>query len=50
MRALVEEANRAGGRDNITALAFRLEDAAAPPRQGHEQRDVARTGARRRLA
>ncbi len=32
MRSLVEEANRAGGRDNITALAFRLEDAAAPQR------------------
>lgn len=31
--ALVDEANRAGGRDNITALAFRLEDAAAPQRQ-----------------
>ena len=30
---LVDEANRAGGRDNITALAFRLEDAAAPQRQ-----------------
>jgi PPM family protein phosphatase len=29
-RALVDEANHAGGRDNITALAFRLEDAAAP--------------------
>jgi serine/threonine protein phosphatase PrpC len=36
VRALVDEANRAGGRDNITALAFRLEDAAAPQRQGHE--------------
>ncbi|HEU4736719.1 MAG TPA: Stp1/IreP family PP2C-type Ser/Thr phosphatase [Solirubrobacterales bacterium] len=35
VRALVDEANRAGGRDNITALAFRLEDAAAP-RQSHE--------------
>jgi len=33
VRALVEEANRAGGRDNITALAFRLEDAAAPQRR-----------------
>ncbi len=30
VRALVDEANRAGGRDNITALAFRLEDSAAP--------------------
>jgi serine/threonine protein phosphatase PrpC len=33
VRALVDEANRAGGRDNITALAFRLEDAAAPQTQ-----------------
>jgi serine/threonine protein phosphatase PrpC len=32
VRTLVDEANRAGGRDNITALAFRLEDAAAPLR------------------
>jgi protein phosphatase len=32
VRALVDEANRAGGRDNITALAFRLEDAASPRR------------------
>jgi serine/threonine protein phosphatase PrpC len=32
VRALVDEANAAGGRDNITALAFRLEDAAAPMR------------------
>lgn len=33
VRTLVDEANRAGGRDNITALAFRLEDAAAPARE-----------------
>jgi serine/threonine protein phosphatase PrpC len=32
VRGLVDEANRAGGRDNITALAFRLGDAAAPRR------------------
>jgi protein phosphatase len=32
VRALVDEANRAGGRDNITALAFRLEDSEAPAR------------------
>jgi len=30
---LVDDANRAGGRDNITALAFRLEDAEAPQRR-----------------
>jgi len=29
VRALVDEANRAGGRDNITAVAFRLDDASA---------------------
>jgi PPM family protein phosphatase len=32
VRTLVDEANAAGGRDNITALAFRLEDATAPLR------------------
>jgi PPM family protein phosphatase len=31
VRALVDEANRAGGRDNITVVAFRLGDAAAAP-------------------
>jgi protein phosphatase len=30
VRALIDEANRAGGRDNITVVAFRVEDAAAP--------------------
>jgi len=30
VKALVDEANRAGGRDNITVVAFRLEDIAAP--------------------
>ena len=33
VRSLVDEANRAGGRDNITVLAFRLEDASAPQRE-----------------
>jgi PPM family protein phosphatase len=32
VRALIDEANRGGGRDNITALAFRLEDSDAPAR------------------
>jgi serine/threonine protein phosphatase PrpC len=31
VRALVDEANRAGGRDNITVVAFRLGDPAAAP-------------------
>ena len=33
VRALVDEANRAGGRDNITVVALRLEDAGAPVRE-----------------
>jgi serine/threonine protein phosphatase PrpC len=33
VRALVDEANRAGGRDNITVVAFRLEDSDAPARE-----------------
>jgi len=41
VRALVDEANRAGGRDNITVVAFRLEDTSAPaagnPRGGPEE-------------
>jgi serine/threonine protein phosphatase PrpC len=36
VRALVDEANRAGGRDNITAVAFRVEDVGAPaPEEEH---------------
>jgi serine/threonine protein phosphatase PrpC len=41
VRALVDEANRAGGRDNITVVAFRVEDTAAPaagnPRVGPDE-------------
>jgi protein phosphatase len=43
--ALVEEANRAGGRDNITALLFRLEDAAAPHRPPTESPTLVGSGA-----
>jgi PPM family protein phosphatase len=41
VKTLVDEANRAGGRDNITAIAFRLADPAAPeagnPRSGPDE-------------
>jgi len=41
VRALIDEANRAGGRDNITVVAFRVEDTAAPaagnPRVGTDE-------------
>lgn len=37
VRALVDEANRAGGRDNITVVAFRLEDVAAPEKGNPEE-------------
>jgi len=43
VRALVDEANAAGGRDNITALAFRLGDAAAP--LGERPEDATLVGA-----
>jgi protein phosphatase len=43
VRTLVEEANAAGGRDNITAMAFRLEDAAAP--RGESREDATLVGA-----
>ena len=36
VRSLVAEANRAGGRDNITAVAFRLEDVSAAAEQEEE--------------
>ncbi len=36
VRALVDEANRAGGRDNITVIAFKLEDAVAPAKGNPE--------------
>ncbi len=36
VRALVDEANRAGGRDNISVIAFRLEDSEAPVREDSE--------------
>ncbi len=36
VRALVDEANRAGGRDNVTVLVFKLEDAAAPAKGNPE--------------
>ncbi len=41
VRALIDEANRAGGRDNITVVTFRVEDTAAPaagnPRGGADE-------------
>jgi protein phosphatase len=36
VRALVDEANRAGGRDNISVIAFRLADADAPAGESAE--------------
>jgi PPM family protein phosphatase len=43
VRTLVDEANGAGGRDNITALAFRVGDAAAP--MGEKPEDATLVGA-----
>jgi protein phosphatase len=43
VRTLVDEANGAGGRDNITAMAFRLGDAAAP--LGESAEDATLVGA-----
>jgi PPM family protein phosphatase len=49
VRALIDEANRAGGRDNITALAFRLEDAAAPQTQHDDATLIGATAAEQGL-
>jgi len=43
VRTLIEEANGAGGRDNITAMAFSLEDSAAP--RGESREDATLVGA-----
>ena len=43
VRGLIDEANSSGGRDNITAIAFRLEDAAAPA--GVSREDATLVGA-----
>ena len=46
-RTLVDEANRAGGRDNITVIVFQVEDPANPlPRDDHPT--LIRSGAARR--
>ena len=46
-RTLVDEANRAGGRDNITVIVFQVEDPVNPlPRDEHPT--LARSGAARR--
>jgi protein phosphatase len=59
VRTLVDEANRAGGRDNITVVAFRLEDAAAPAKMAEgatligpdaEREGLTATEVRRRAA
>lgn len=43
-RTLVDEANRAGGRDNITVIVFQVEDPASPLKRD-EQPTVIRSGA-----
>jgi serine/threonine protein phosphatase PrpC len=59
VRTLVDEANRAGGRDNITVVAFRLEDVAAPAKMAEgatligpdaEREGLTATEVRRRAA
>jgi protein phosphatase len=48
-RTLVDEANRAGGRDNITVVVFQVEDPANPLPRG-EHPTMIRSGASRRAA
>jgi len=48
-RTLVDEANRAGGRDNITVIVFQVEDPASPLPRG-EQPTMIRSGASQRAA
>jgi PPM family protein phosphatase len=45
VRALVDEANRAGGRDNITAVAFALEEIPAPVEEAERPTLVGPTAA-----
>ncbi|MCB0830211.1 MAG: Stp1/IreP family PP2C-type Ser/Thr phosphatase, partial [Solirubrobacterales bacterium] len=46
-RTLVDEANRAGGRDNITVVIFQVEDPAKPLPRGEQPTMIRRGGARR---
>ena len=46
-RTLVDEANRAGGRDNITVVIFQVEDPARPLPRGEQPTMIRRGGARR---
>lgn len=48
-RTLVDEANRAGGRDNITVIVFQVEDPSNPIPRG-EQPTMVRSGASARAA
>lgn len=46
-RTLVDEANRAGGRDNITVIVFQVEDPARPLPKGEQPTMIRRGGAAR---
>lgn len=49
-RTLVDEANRAGGRDNITVVVFQVEDPANPLPRGEQPTMIQRGGGARRAA